>query len=125
MSSLKEMRDELRALRKDAVKPVSKMRKADIAAEVERLRERREETPPVAATGGAKTKQMAPATESVKKAKEKEFPVKPHEGTKKGEERKTARKAYENVPKEKSKPKVTKAMLRAMMEGMASESDEE
>ena len=119
MSSLKEMRDELRALRKESVKPVSKMRKGDIAAELEKMRETREETPPVAAVGGAKTKKLAPATESVKKAKEKEFPVRPSDGEKK------AKKSAPAAAPAKAKPKMTKAMLRAMMEGMASDSDEE
>ncbi len=45
----KELRDELRALRKDVVKPVSKMRVTDISAEIQRLKVAREETPAVAA----------------------------------------------------------------------------
>ena len=120
------MREQLKELRKESKShmPISRMKKADIASEIERMREKRETTAPVASVGGAPTKKMAPATESVKKAKEKEFPVRPAgEGTKKGEERKTARKAYEDVPKEKSKPKVSKAMLRAMMEGMSSDEE--
>jgi hypothetical protein len=123
MASLKDMRDELRALRKEHVKPVSRLKKADVASELEKLREARETTPPVASVGGAPSKKMAPATESIKKAKEKEFPVKPSEGTKKGMERKTARKAYEDVPKKAEKPKMSKAMLRAMMESMTSDEE--
>jgi len=38
MSDLKAMRDELRKLRKDYVKPISKMRKGDISAEINKLK---------------------------------------------------------------------------------------
>ncbi len=77
--SLKDMRDELRKLRKDTVKPVSRMRKADIASELEKLRGKREETAPVAAVSGAKPKKMEAKIADVKVAKEKEFPTKPVE----------------------------------------------
>lgn len=80
--SLKDMRDELRKLRKDTVKPVSRMRKSDIASELEKLRGRREETPPVASTVGAKPKKMEAKIADVKVAKEKEFPTKPVEESK-------------------------------------------
>ena len=77
------MRDELRALRKESVKPVSRMRKSDIASELERLRGKREETPPVASTAGAAPKKMAAKEKDVKVAKEKEFPTAPSEEKKK------------------------------------------
>lgn len=77
--SLKEMRDELRKLRKETVKPVSRLRKADVASELEKLRGKREETPPVASTVGAKPKKMEAKIVDVKVAKEKEFPTKPVE----------------------------------------------
>ena len=82
--SLKDMRDELRALRKESVKPVSRMKKMDIAAELERLRGVRESVPPVASTAGPKPKKMEAKVSDVKMAKEKEFPVAPMEEKKKG-----------------------------------------
>jgi len=81
--SLKDMRDELRALRKESVKPVSRMKKGDIAMELERLRGKREDTPPVASTVGAKPKKMAAKIDDIKVSKEKEFPVKPVDEKKK------------------------------------------
>lgn len=80
--SLKDMKDELRKLRKETVKPVSRMRKADIASELERLRGKREETAPVASVTGAKPKKMEAKIDDVKLAKEKEFPMKPVEESK-------------------------------------------
>ena len=79
------MRDELRELRKTSgVRPVSKMKKTEIALELEKLRGRREETPPVASTRGEKPKKMESKISDVKVAKEKEFPVAPaKEGKKK------------------------------------------
>ena len=63
--AVKELRDELRTLRKESVKPISKMKMNDISAEIERLRVSREETPPVASTISGKSKK---AVESVKEA---------------------------------------------------------
>jgi len=63
--AVKELRDELRTLRKESVKPISKMRLNDISAEIERLRVSREETPPVASTISGKSKKVV---ESVKEA---------------------------------------------------------
>lgn len=104
--TLKELRDELRALRKDHVKPISKMRKGDISAEIEMLKRGRAETPAAAATPSASHNLLVAAAESVKEAKASEFPMAPSksEGTKKGEPRKTARKAYE--PKHPSQSKM-------------------
>jgi hypothetical protein len=112
--SAAELRAELRALRKEHVKPISRMRMGDISAEIEKLKVGREETPSAAAVPSARPRQMAPAVESVKKAKAAEFPVAPAEGTKKGMPRKTARKAYEEVPKKKSKADKLMAMLAEM-----------
>lgn len=80
MSSLKEMRDELRELRKQHPehKPVSKMRKADISSMIQKLKVHREETPAVMATPAAPPKMYKSAVESVKKAKETEFPLEMH-----------------------------------------------
>ena len=77
--SLKDMKDELRKLRKETVKPVSRMRKADVLAELERMKGKREEVPPVASTVGAKPKKMEAKIADVKVAKEKEFPTAPVE----------------------------------------------
>ena len=71
------MRDELRALRKDVVKPVSKMRKGDISAEIEKLKKGREETPASAAVPSAPLRKSKAAVESVKAAKAAEFPIAP------------------------------------------------
>jgi len=63
--AVKELRDELRTLRKDSVKPISKMKLKDISVEIEKLKVSREETPPVASTISGKSKK---AVESVKEA---------------------------------------------------------
>ena len=108
--SAKEARDHLRELRKEHVRPVSKMQKRDVLEEIERLKVKRETTPPVASTPAAPTKRMNPNVKTIKEAKREEFPIAPedqdrslvpaHEaGTKKGMVRKTARKAYEPVTK--------------------------
>ena len=71
MSSLAEMRAELREMRKEQVKPVSRMRKGDISAEIERLRNMRETTPAPAATPSAAPRKQEPSVEGVKDAKKK------------------------------------------------------
>ena len=124
MSDLAEMRKQLRELRKDHVKPVSRMRKGDIISELERLKKMREETPASAAAPSAKSRAQHSHASNIKDAKMHEFPVKPAaEGTKKGMERKTARKAYEPeaAPKKKG---VSKAALMKLLSEMSS-SDEE
>jgi hypothetical protein len=68
--AVKELRDELRTLRKESVKPISKMKLKDISAEIEKLKVSREETPPVASTTGGGLKQSKKAVESVKEAVE-------------------------------------------------------
>jgi len=82
MASLKEMRDELRELRKEHPehKPVSKMRKADISSMIQKLKVHREETPSPAAFSSAPAKMYKSAVESVKEAKAAEFPLSKHEG---------------------------------------------
>ena len=113
MSNLNDMRKELRELRKESGhRPISKMKKADVAHELERLRERRESTPPVASTHGAASRKMAPRAADIHESKEAEHPVKPVavSGTKKGEERKTARKAFEGETPSKKKDLMAKMM---------------
>ena len=113
MPSLKDMRDELRQLRKAASKPVSKMRKGDVAAELERMKEVRETTAPAASTKGAPLRKSQAAAESVKKAKETEFPVKPSKKVVKMEEPKPAPKA----------PRMSKAILRRMVDELTSDEE--
>jgi hypothetical protein len=78
---LADMRKELKALRKDSVKPISRMKKADIAMELEKLRHMTETTPLVAATPMAPAKKAKAAVEPIAKAKEMDFPVKPSKET--------------------------------------------
>ena len=80
MPSLKEMRDELRELRKahPEHRPVSKMRKDDISSMIQKLKVHREETPAPAVFSSAPAKTYKSAVESVKKAKEFEFPLEIH-----------------------------------------------
>ena len=72
-----ELAAELRAMRKQHVKPISKMRSKDISQEIEGLKLRLAETPPVASLPSAPHKAEVAAVESVKVAKAAEFPVKP------------------------------------------------
>jgi hypothetical protein len=114
MSSLKEMRDELRKMRKEKVKPVSKMKKGDVAAEIEKMRERREETAPVASTKGAPVRKSQAAAETVKKAKESEFPVKPS---------KAAVAMEKPKPAPTGAPRMSKAVLRRMLDELTSDEE--
>ena len=108
--SAADLRNELRELRKEHMKPVSKMPKKDVAAEIQRLKVAREETPAVAATKGARE---MPAVKPVASAQDSTF-EKVSGGTKKGMERKTARKAYEGLKEEKAeKAEKPKAMPKA------------
>ena len=75
--SAKELRAELRSLRKDHVKPVSRMPVKDVSAEIEMLKMRRNETPAVAATPSTVSRAMKSTSESIKDAKMGEFPVAP------------------------------------------------
>ena len=103
--SAAELRAELRELRKEHVKPVSRMAKGDVAAEIQRLKVAREETPLPAATKGVGMSVSKKEVEPLAAAKAQEFP-KNYGGTTKGMPRKTARKAYEKkeAPKEAEKP---------------------
>ena len=81
--SAADLRKELRELRKEYVKPVSRMRLGDISAEIEKLRANREETPAAAAVPSASLKKSQSAVETIKEAKRMEFPQKPSAGEKK------------------------------------------
>ena len=113
------MRDELRELRKShsATKPVSRMKKMEIALELEKLRGHREETAPVASVVGHKSKPMAPKITDVKVAKEREFPVAPaKEAKKKAPKKETVVGGSGAVGVETKMSK--KDMLRKMLEEM-------
>jgi hypothetical protein len=71
--SLAEMRATLREMRKEHVKPVSRMKKGDISHEIEALRQRRETTPAAAATPSAPPKMMKPDVENIKDVKKVVF----------------------------------------------------
>jgi hypothetical protein len=119
MPSAKELRDELRALRKETKKPVSRMKKTDVLAELETLRGTRETVAPVASVGGAKPKMMVSKVEDVKRSKEVGFPMKPSEAAPKKKEKAMAS-GQEAAPKKKSKLD----RLMAMMDQM-SDTDED
>ena len=80
MTTAKDLKDELRALRKEHQKPVSRMRVADISAEIQRLKGHREETPHIASQPSGVAKKSRASVESLKEAKENEFPMKPDQG---------------------------------------------
>lgn len=125
MPSAKELRDELRALRKDSSKPISKMRKGDIAAEIEKLKMGREETPASAAVPSGSLKKSQSAVESIKEAKKMEFPMKPSAGAKKsptaaGKSGAPASKG--GASSEKKKSKLDRLM--DMMDNMSDTDDE-
>lgn len=77
MPSASDLKAELRQLRKESVRPVSRMRVADIATEIQRLKGVREETPLPAATPSAPPKRAKASVESIKEAKASEFPTQP------------------------------------------------
>ena len=127
MSDLKSMRAELRQLRKEkGDKPISKMRKADIAGEIQRLKVVREETPAVAAVPSAPAKKMKAAAESIKSAKAREFPVMPTEMGK--TEGKAAKKGAapkdSKAPKEADGDSKKKTMVEKLMKLMENMDDE-
>jgi hypothetical protein len=117
--SLAELRKELRELRKEHVKPVSRMKKGDIASELEKLRERRETTAPVASTHSEKPRKAVPRASNMEESHESEHKMKPAPAAKKGKA--VMGKAAPSAPPKKSN-KLAKLMK--MMEQM-SDSDEE
>ena len=119
MPSAAELRAELRILRKEHVRPVSRMKVGDISSEIDKLRGMREETPASAAVPSAPLRKSKASVESIKEAKAAEFPVKPADKDnhkKAGEHH--AKADAKKAPAEKKKSKLAK--LLAMME-----SDEE
>ena len=120
MSSLAEMRKELRELRKEKVKPVSRMKKADIACEINKLSVHREETPAPAATPAHMPRKMASTAQNIKDAKAHQFPMQPEAAPQpKGSKTKTPAAAPEAPkPGKKSSKGVTRDMLQAMLDGL-------
>jgi len=96
MPSAADLKAELRQLRKEAIKPVSRMKVADIATEIQRLKGVREETPLPAATPSAPPKRSKAAVESIKEAKASEFPTQPDSGV---SAKKSATKGSAKAPK--------------------------
>jgi hypothetical protein len=94
------------------------MKKADISAELNKLREVRETTPPVAAVPSAPVKVLKSAVESVKDAKKKEFPVTPGELPKKKAAEPKPAAGGAKAKKDVVAKAVTKADLMAMLEKM-------
>jgi len=119
MADLKALREELRALRKDSVKPVSRMKKADISSEIQRLKGVREETPISAATVSAPMKKSKAAVETIKEARSKEFPVAPvHSEMKKGPKMPSAGKKVDDHSEMKAKLEKKKSKLERLMQLM-------
>ena len=123
--TLAEMRKELRERRKESVKPVSRMRKGDIASELEKLRGTRDMTPPVASTPIAPVKKVKAAAESLKEAKISEYQTKPVEEIKKKsasmekKSPKSSAKTAASGTKDKKAAKLAKIL--ALMEDSSSE----
>jgi hypothetical protein len=114
MPSAAELKAELRALRKESLKPVSRMKVADIAVEIQKLKGHREETPAAAAVPSAPIKKSRSSVESIKDAKASEFPVKPDSGItagpKKGAKAGKAPKDVVSATVQKRKSKLEKLM---------------
>jgi len=119
MPSAAELKAELRALRKEKMKPVSRMRVSDISSEIERLRGHREETPAPAATPSSKSKRMAPAVETIKAAKASEFPTAPADMTVKVSKKKPAAAAAPSG----AAPKKKESKLAKLLKMMESDSE--
>jgi hypothetical protein len=90
MPTAAELKAELRALRKNSVKPVSRMRVADVASEIQRLKGIREETPAVAAVPSAPLKKSRAAVHSIQEARENDFPTRPDDGITAGPKKSSA-----------------------------------
>jgi len=116
------MRKALRELRKEHVKPVSKMKKADISAELERLKGRLETHPSIAQDTDV-PKKMKPSTESIKEAKRHEFPAEPEHIVKEKHHKKEHHKK-EHHKKEHHKGKEEKESMKAKMMKMLAEMED-
>lgn len=123
MPSAKEMRDELRMLRKESLKPVSRMKMSDIAQELEKMKGKRESTPPVASTPMDKApKAMAAKMTDVKEMKAAEFPTKPVDMKEKMASLR-AKKGSAKVEEPKKEPMSKKDKLAKLLSLMESDSE--
>jgi hypothetical protein len=78
MPDLSELRKELRELRKAQVKPVSRMRKGDISQEIDKLRGNLSEIPNIAQLPSrVPPRKQETDVQTIKEAREHEFPVRP------------------------------------------------
>jgi hypothetical protein len=126
MPNAKEMREELRKLRKESAvnKPVSKMRMTDVTAEIERLKNMRETTAPVASTPAHKTaKAMEPKISDLKKSKEAEFPTAPAEPKKKAGKKAVVVGGSGAIGETTTKPSGKKSKLEKLMAMLESDSE--
>lgn len=107
-------------MRKDHVKPVSRMRKHDISAEIQKLKGHREETPIPAVTPASDSAKPKSAVMNIKKAKDAEFPTVPGDKQVKGKSGKVSAppKEVKQVKEKMSK----KDMLLAILEGLGDDS---
>jgi hypothetical protein len=123
MPSAKEMRDELRMLRKESLKPVSRMKMGDVSAELERMRGKRESTPPVASMPMDKApKAMAAKMADVKEMKAAEFPTKPVDMKEKMAALR-AKKGSGKVEEPKKEPMSKKSKLEKLMAMLEEDSE--
>ena len=95
------------------------MKKGDVLLELEKLRGKREDTPPVASTVGAKPKKMVAKIDDIKVSKEKEFPVQPVDEKKKSGKKSSGMAAGksaapDSAPAKKSKMERLMAMIDEM-----------
>jgi hypothetical protein len=111
---LKSLREELRRLRKESVKPVSRMKKGDISSEIERMKVGREETPAAAAVPSAPVRKSKVAVETVKQAKASEFPTAP--GPAAAPLHKKDNAPAKGAPQKKKSGDKLRALLAAMMD---------
>lgn len=104
MPSLSELRAELKELRKSSLgeRPVSRMTKGDISAQIEHLKRMRGETPAAAAVPSAPLRKSVAAVETIKEAKASEFPIKPVSAKKAPAPPKAAKKAVADAPEKKT-----------------------
>lgn len=116
MSDLKDMRAQLRALRRENLKPVSRMRKADISAELNSLGHHLADTPSVGLGSPIKARQSRSEAETIKEAKAHEFPVAPAKAVAKPAAKKPVAKAAAAAPAPKKKASKLATLMRLLEE---------
>jgi hypothetical protein len=111
MPGVSDLRKELKELRKasKAHIAVSRMKKEDISAEIQRLKGAREETPAVAAVPSAPPRRMETDVMTIKEARAKEFPLKPAKNDK-------LRDVSTKVAKKEPAPKKKLSKMERLME---------